>query len=136
MKERAMQGFVGDIEHLTERNSDFRRVLYTGKRMQLVLMSIPPGGEIGEEVHREEDQFIRVEEGSGEVSIDGTRTKLEEDMAAVIPAGARHNVRNTGAKPLKLYTLYGPPHHADGTVQATKAEADASEQHFDGRTTE
>ncbi len=132
----AKKGFVGDIEKLTEENEDFRRVLYTGKHVQLVLMCIPVGGEIGEEVHEEVDQFIRVEEGEGEVIIDGVATPIEDDFAIVIPAGARHNVVNKGSKPLKLYTLYGPPEHKDGTVHRTKAEADASHEHFDGTTTE
>jgi mannose-6-phosphate isomerase-like protein (cupin superfamily) len=131
-----MKGFIDDIEKRTEQNSDFRRVVYTGKYLQLVLMSIPVGGEIGEEVHDDTDQFFRLEDGAGEVSIDGARTPLREDMAVVVPAGARHNVRNTGKEPLKLYTIYGPPHHADKTVHATKAEADAHEEHFDGKTTE
>lgn len=131
-----MKGFVDDIEHRTEENSDFRRVLYTGKHLQLVLMSLRPGEEIGEEVHEDRDQFFRIEKGKGEVSIDGARTKVEDDMAIVVPAGARHNVRNTGDEPLRLYTIYGPPEHADGTVRATKADAQASEEHFDGKTTE
>ncbi len=131
-----MKGFVGDIEERTEDNSDFRRVLYTGRQMQLVLMALQPGEEIGEEVHRDRDQFFRVEEGSGEVWIDGARTPIRGDMAIVVPAGSRHNVRNTGDGPLKLYTLYAPPEHADATVHATKADASASEEHFDGRTTE
>lgn len=131
-----MKGFVDDIEDKTERNADFRRVLYTGKQMQLVLMAIPPGEEIGEEVHDDRDQFFRVEEGEGELWIDGVRKRIESDWAMVVPAGARHNVRNTGDKPLKLYTLYAPPEHVDGTVHATRAEAEASEEHFDGRTTE
>lgn len=131
-----MKGFVDDIEHSTKENSDFRRVLYTGKNLQLVLMSLQPGEDIGEEVHDDRDQFFRVETGNGEVSIDGRRTKLEDDMAVIVPAGARHNVRNTGEKPLKLYTIYGPPEHLDRTVHVTKADADASEEHFDGKTTE
>jgi mannose-6-phosphate isomerase-like protein (cupin superfamily) len=131
-----MRGFVDDIEDRTEENEDFRRVLYTGKNLQLVLMALRPGEEIGEEVHDDRDQFFRVEKGEGEVSIDGKRTKVESDFAIVVPAGARHNVRNTGDEPLKLYTIYAPPEHVDGTVHATKAAADASEEHFDGRTTE
>lgn len=131
-----MRGFVGDIEEQTEENSDFRRVLYTGRQMQLVLMALQPGEEIGEEVHHDRDQFFRVEEGSGEVWIDGVRTPIRSDMAMVVPAGARHNVRNTGDAPLKLYTLYAPPEHADATVHRSKADAAASEEHFDGRTTE
>ncbi len=131
-----MKGFIDDIEALTEGNTDFRRVLYTGKMLQLVLMSLMPGEEIGEEVHDDRDQFFRVEEGSGEISIDGKVTAIEDDIAMIVPAGARHNVRNTGNEPLRLYTIYAPPEHVDGTVQKTKAEADASGEHFDGRTTE
>lgn len=131
-----MKGFVADIEELTEENSDFRRVLYTGKHLQLVLMAIQPGEEIGEEVHTDRDQFFRVEKGKGEVWIDGNRSKVKGDDAIIVPAGARHNIVNTGHKPLQLYTLYAPPEHRDGTVRATKAEAEAAEEHFDGKTTE
>ena len=131
-----MRGFVDDIEKLTEFNSDFRRVLYTGTNMQLVLMAIAPGEEIGEEVHPDRDQFFRIEDGDGEVIIDRKRTAIHSDMAIIVPAGARHNVKNTGEKPLKLYTLYAPPEHRDGTVHATKAQARSSEEHFDGRTSE
>ena len=131
-----MKGFVADIEELTEENGDFRRVLYTGKNLQLVLMAIEPGGEIGEEIHADRDQFFRVEEGKGEVVIDGHRSKIKADDAIIVPAGARHNVINTGDKPLRLYTLYAPPEHRDRTVHPTKADADASEEHFDGKTTE
>jgi mannose-6-phosphate isomerase-like protein (cupin superfamily) len=131
-----MKGFVDDIEGRTEKNRNFRRVLYTGKHMQLVLMALRPAQEIGEEVHADRDQFFRVESGRGEVWIDGTRTKIGSGVAIVVPAGARHNVKNTGAKPLKLYTLYAPPEHADKTVHATKAAAEAHEEHFDGKTTE
>src|SRR5690242_19786452 len=98
-----MKGIVDDIEALTLGNDDFRRVVYTGKEMQLVLMTLPPGGDIGEEVHPDRDQFFRVEEGDGEVLIDGKWTKFSDDWAFVVPSGARHNVRNTGQKPLKLY---------------------------------
>jgi mannose-6-phosphate isomerase-like protein (cupin superfamily) len=129
-----MKGFVGDIEEMTEENSDFRRVLYTATQMQLVLMALRPGEEIGEETHKDRTQFFRVEEGSGEVWIDGTRTKIKSDTAIIVPAGARHNIRNAGEEPLKLYTLYAPPEHVDGTVHVTKA--DASEEHFDGKTSE
>jgi mannose-6-phosphate isomerase-like protein (cupin superfamily) len=129
-----MKGFVDDIEKLTERNADFRRVVYTGRHLQLVLMALAPGQEIGEEVHETHDQFLRVEQGSGEVVIDGRRHAVEADYAVMVPAGARHNVVNTGREPLKLYTLYGPPEHRDGVVHRTRA--DANEEHFDGRTTE
>ena len=131
-----MKGFVDDIEDLTESNKDFRRVLYTGKHLQLVLMSLKPGEEIGEEVHDTHDQFFRIEKGKGEVWIDGAKTKVKADFAIIVPAGARHNVINTGDKALRLYTLYGPPEHRDGIVRPTKAEADASEEHFDGVLTE
>ena len=131
-----MKGYVDDIEKLTEENGDFRRVLYTGKEMQLVLMALKPGEEIGSEVHEDRDQFFRVEAGRGEVVIDGNTTPVRADMAIIVPAGARHNVRNTGEAPLKLYTLYAPPEHREGTVHATKADADADHEHFDGTTTE
>ena len=131
-----MNGFVADIEELTEENSDFRRVLYTGKNLQLVLMAIRPGQEIGEETHTDRDQFFRVEKGRGEVWIDGHRSKIKSDDAIIVPAGARHNIVNTGEKPLRLYTLYAPPEHRNGTVHATRADADAADEHFDGKTTE
>ncbi|MDP1631322.1 MAG: cupin domain-containing protein [Caulobacter sp.] len=131
-----MKGFVDDIEDLTETNTDFRRVLYTGKHLQLVLMSLKPGEEIGEEVHDDHDQFFRIEEGHGEVWIDGKRTTIKGDDGIIVPAGATHNVINTGVKPLKLYTLYGPPDHREGVVHATKAAAAADDEHFDGTTTE
>ena len=131
-----MKGYIANIEARTEENRDYRRVLYTGRNMQLVLMALQPGEEIGEEVHGDGDQFFRVEQGAGEVWIDGIRTRVEGDMAIVVPAGAKHNIRNTGEQPMKLYTLYAPPEHADGIVHATKAEAEASEEHFAGQTTE
>ena len=131
-----MKGFIGNIEDLTVENRDYRRVLYTGRHLQLVLMTLQPREDIGEEVHGDTDQFFRVEAGRGEVLIDGKRTEIESEMAIVVPAGARHNIRNTGNEPLQLYTLYGPPEHEDGVVQHTKADAMASEEHFAGRTTE
>lgn len=130
----SFKGFAGDIEELTEQNSDYRRVLYTGKNLQLVLMSLRPGEEIGEEVHDEGDQFFRFEQGNGEVHINGRVTRVEADDAVVIPGGARHNVVNTGKEPLRFYTVYGPPEHRDGVMHRTKAEA--REEHFDGKTTE
>lgn len=131
-----MKGFVDDIEKLTEDNDDFRRVLYTGKNLQLVLMAIQPGEDIGEEVHEDRDQFFRIETGEGEVRIDGVANKVKADDGIVVPAGAKHNVVNSGSGPLKLYTLYGPPEHIEGTVHRTKKDADAAHEHFDGRTTE
>jgi mannose-6-phosphate isomerase-like protein (cupin superfamily) len=104
--------------------------------MQLVLMSLQPGEDIGEEIHDEVDQFFRVEKGKGEVFIDGRTTTVESDMAIIVPAGARHNIRNTGEQLLQLYTLYAPPEHEDGTVRLTKADAEASSEHFEGVTTE
>lgn len=131
-----MKGFVDDIEELTEGNEDFRRVLYTAKHVQLVLMALRPGEEIGEEVHEDRDQFFRVEKGKGEIWIDGVASRIKSDMAMLVPAGARHNIKNTGDKKLKLYTIYAPPEHADGVVHPTKADADAAHEHFDGKTTE
>jgi mannose-6-phosphate isomerase-like protein (cupin superfamily) len=131
-----MQGFVDDIEKLTEQNDDFRRVLYTGHNLQLVVMAIEPGDEIGEEVHDDRDQFFRIEEGEGEIWIDGVCHKVKADHGIIVPQGARHNVISTGDEPLRLYTIYGPPEHADGTVHATCDDASASHEHFDGVTTE
>ena len=131
-----MKGFVDDIEKLTEENDKFREVLYTGKNIQLVLMALKPGEEIGEEVHDGHDQFFRFETGTGEVIIDDVVTKIKSDDGVIVPAGAKHNVVNTGSETLRLYTIYGPPEHADGTVHKTKAEADASHEEFDGKTTE
>ena len=129
-----MQGYLDDIERATLDNEDYRRVLYTGRHLQLVLMTLQPGEEIGEEVHEDHDQFFRVEKGKGEVWIDGVKTKVKADFAIIVPAGARHNVINTGDKALRLYTLYGPPEHRDGVVAKTKA--DVVEEHFDGVLTE
>ena len=131
-----MKGFVENIEQLTTGNMHFRRVVYTGKHLQLVLMTLKPGEEIGAEVHEGHDQFFRVESGTGEVIIDGDRRSIADDDAIIVPAGARHNVVNTGSEPLQLYTLYAPPEHRDGVVHPTKAEADASDEHFDGTTSE
>ena len=121
------KGFIADIEDQTEENRDFRRVLYTGPHMQLVLMSLAPGEDLGEEVHETTDQFFRVEEGKGQVVIDGHETRIESDIAIIVPAGTRHNVKNTGQKPLRFYTLYAPPEHPDGTVHRTKADAEKAE---------
>ncbi len=131
-----MKGFHDDIEQLTTGNSDFRRVLYTGHNLQLVLMTLPPGCDIGAEVHEDRDQFFRFEEGSGDVDIDDNTYKVVDGSGIIVPAGARHNVRNTGEAPLKLYTIYGPPEHVDGIVRATKADADAAPEEWDGKTTE
>ena len=131
------KGFVGNIEEITEGNTNFRKVLYTAKHSQLVVMSIAAGGEIGEEVHKDNDQFFRVEEGEGKLMIDGNEQVFSSGFAIVVPAGARHNVINTSPdKPLKLYTLYAPPHHKDGIVHTTKEEAEKSSEEFDNVTTE
>ncbi len=131
-----MKGFIGDIESLTEDNKNFRRVLYTGKNLQLVLMTLKAGEEIGEEIHEDRDQFFRIEKGMGYVLIDGKKNNVKEDDAIIVPAGAGHNVVNTGEKPLMFYTIYGPPEHVEGTIHRTKADADAASEHFDGNTTE
>jgi mannose-6-phosphate isomerase-like protein (cupin superfamily) len=131
-----VKGYCDNIEKRTVENEDFRRVLYTGHNLQLVLMTLPPGCDIGEEVHENRDQFFRIEEGTGSVDIDGVENHVEDDFAVIVPAGARHNVRNTGSQPLRLYTIYGPPEHLDGLVKATKAEAEAAHEEWDGKTTE
>jgi mannose-6-phosphate isomerase-like protein (cupin superfamily) len=130
-----MKGFVKNIELLANANTDFRRVLYTAKHCQLVLMALQPKEEIGAEVHTL-DQFFRVEEGSGEAVLDGVRTAIRAGFAVVVPAGSEHNIVNTGTVPLKLYTLYSPPNHRDGIVHGTRSEAEADDEHFDGKTTE
>lgn len=131
-----MKGYINNIEKETKENINFRKVLYTAKNTQLVVMHLNPGEEIGEETHTL-DQFLRVEEGSGVVILDDVETKVEDDFAIIVPAGAKHNVINTGNEAMKLYTLYSPPEHKDGTIHMTKADAVADEgDHFDGKTTE
>lgn len=130
-----MKGFVQDIEALTTANVEFRRVLYTARNCQLVLMALNPKEEIGAEVHKL-DQFFRVEEGTGEAVLDGVRMPIQAGFAVLVPAGAKHNIVNTGSVPLKLYTLYAPPNHRDGVVHHTRDEAQADEEAFDGKTTE
>ncbi|MBI5022672.1 MAG: cupin domain-containing protein [Candidatus Magasanikbacteria bacterium] len=132
-----MNGFVSNIEKSTLENSNFRKVLYSSKHSQLVLMSLAPNEEIGMEVHPGNDQFFRFEKGQGKCIIDGHEYDVSDGVAVVVPAGAQHNVINTsGAEELKLYTIYSPAHHQDGIVRATKAEAVANEAEFDGVTTE
>lgn len=132
-----MKGFKENIEELTVENSNFRKVLYTGKHSQLVLMSLAPNEEIGMEVHEENDQFFRFEKGQGKVVIDGNEYDVSDGDAVVVPSGAEHNVVNTSdAEELKLYTIYSPAHHKDGIVRATKEEAESNEAEFDGETTE
>ena len=130
-----MKGFVQDIEALAVGNADFRRVLYTAEHCQLVLMALRPGEEIGAEVHTL-DQFFRVEAGAGVAVLDGVRTPIRAGFAVVVPAGTNHNIINTGSVPLKLYTLYAPPNHRDGVVHHTRPEAEADDEHFDGKTSE
>ncbi len=133
-----MKGYCDNIERRTVENDNFRQVLYTGEHLQLVVMTLPPGCDIGEEVHDDRDQFFRFEEGKGVVDIDGVENPVEDDFAVIVPAGARHNVRNTGSEPLRLYTVYGPPEHMDGVIHATKADAEARhhDEEWDGGTTE
>jgi len=130
-----MKGFVQDIAAITSRNRDFRRVLYTGAHCQLVVMSLGPSEDIGEEVH-DVDQFFRIESGTGSVVIGENTTPLQGGSAIVVPAGARHNIINGSAVPLQLYTIYAPPHHRDGVVHHLRRDADADHEHFDGVTTE
>lgn len=130
-----MHGFIKNIDTLTVENSDFRRVLYTAKSCQLVLMSLKPGEDIGMETHQL-DQFFRVEEGSGEATLDGVTTKIGDGFAVLVPAGAKHNIVNTGAGPLKLYTIYSPPNHREGVVHHSRAAAMKDDEEFEGTTTE
>lgn len=130
-----MKGFVGNIETLSEANATFRTVLYTAKSCQLVIMSLNVGEDIGMEVHQL-DQFFRVEEGSGKAVLDGVATPISAGFAVLVPAGTQHNIVNTGATALKLYTLYAPPNHRDGVVHATRADALADSEHYDGKPTE
>lgn len=130
-----MKGFVKNIEGLAIKNSEFRQVLYTAKHCQLVLMALKPQEDIGAEVHKL-DQFFRVEEGSGEVVLDGVTTAVSDGFAVLVPAGTKHNIINTGKTPMKLYTLYAPANHKDGIIHHTRADAEADNEHFDGKTTE
>ena len=130
-----MKGFNTNIEKDTKENTNFRKVLYTGKHSQLVLMSLKPKEEIGMEVHNGNDQFFRFEQGRGVVIIDGTEYEVKDGSALIVPAGAQHNVVNTSDTDLKLYTIYSPANHKDGVVRATKAEA-ADGPEFDGQTSE
>lgn len=132
-----MKGFHSNIEKDTLGNDDFRRVLYTGRHSQLVLMCLQPREEIGMEIHPDNDQFFRFEKGNGKCIIDGNEYEVTDGDAIIVPAGAKHNVINTSTKAeLKLYTLYSPAHHQDGIVRKTKKEAEATTEEFDGATTE
>ena len=130
-----MKGFIKDIESIVDKNDAFRRVLYTAKNCQLVVMALKPKEDIGEEVHTL-DQFFRIEEGTGEAVLDGVHMPISAGFVVLVPAGARHNIINTGSSPLKVYTLYAPPNHRDGVVHQTRADAEADNEHFDGKTTE
>ncbi|KKS18984.1 MAG: hypothetical protein UU78_C0097G0006 [Candidatus Roizmanbacteria bacterium GW2011_GWC2_41_7] len=132
-----MKGFVQNIEKATLENDNFRKVIYTAKHSQIVLMSLLPGEEIGEEVHDTLDQFFRFEKGQGKAVINGVESDIGDGSAVIIPAGTKHNIINTSqADSLKLYTIYSPPNHADGTIHQTKEEAEASDEHFDGKLSE
>lgn len=132
-----MKGFKSNIEKDTLENNNFRKVLYTGKHLQLVLMCLKPGEDIGEETHPGNDQFFRFESGSGKCMIDERVYAVTDGDVVVIPAGAKHNIINTDAKTdLKMYTLYGPPNHKDQVIRATKEDAEKMKEEFDGKTTE
>lgn len=124
-----MNGFVGNIEELTLSNDFFRKVIFTAQHEQLVVMSIVPNGEIGKEVHEITDQFLRIEQGEGKVIMNGQEQAIKDGDAIIVPAGTEHNVINTSSEvSLKLYTVYSPPHHKDGTIHKTKEEADKDTQ--------
>lgn len=131
-----MKGYITNIEKDSLENNNFRKVLYTAKYSQLVLMSLKPDEEIGEEVHNL-DQFIRIEKGKGKAVLNGQETEIEDGSAIVVPAGTAHNIINTSAEEeLKLYTIYSPPNHKDGTIHTTRDEAAQDDEHFDGKISE
>lgn len=130
-----MKGYVKNIEDIAVKNEEFRRVVYTARNCQLVVMALKPHEDIGMEVHKL-DQFFRVEEGTGEAVLDGVHTMITAGFAILIPAGTNHNIINTGSGPMKLYTIYAPPNHRDGVVHHTRAEAESDKEQFDGKTTE
>jgi mannose-6-phosphate isomerase-like protein (cupin superfamily) len=130
-----MKGFVQDLENFAIQNNEFRRVLYTARYCQLVVMALKLSEEIGAEVHKL-DQFFRVEEGNGEAVLDGVRTAISAGFTVFVPARTKHNIINTGAAPLKLYTRYAPPNHRDGVIHRTRTDAEADSEHFDGKTSE
>ena len=131
-----MKGFNSNIEKDTLENENFRKVLYTGKHLQLVLMTLKVGEDIGSEIHAANDQFFRFESGSGKCVIDENEYKVKDGDVIVVPAGARHNVINIGVDELKMYTIYGPPNHQDGTIRNTKEDAEKMDEKFDGKTSE
>ena len=130
-----MMGFVQNIESLAVENVNFRKVIYTAKNSQLVLMSLKPQEDIGAEIHKV-DQFFRVEEGAGEAVLNGARTAIQAGFAVLVPAGVNHNIINTGTVPMKLYTLYAPPNHRDGVIHKSRSDAEGDTEHFNGKTTE
>lgn len=130
-----MKGYIANIEQLSLENDNFRKVLYTTNQSQLVLMSLKPGEDIGEEIH-DVDQFLRIEQGTGQAILNGETHEVADGSSIVVPVGVKHNVINTGSEPMKLYSLYMPPHHRDGTIHTTKAEAESDDEHFDGKTSE
>lgn len=131
------KGYKDNIEKLTVENTNFRKVLYTGEQIQLVLMSLKPGEDIGAEVHPDNDQFFRIDSGTGKVIINETEYEVTDGDAVIVPRGAEHNVINTSdSADLKLYTIYAPPHHKDAIIRPTKAEAESNEADFDGQTSE
>ena len=130
-----MKGFVQNIESLAVENLNFRKVIYTAKNSQLVLMSLKPQEDIGAEIHKV-DQFFRVEEGAGEAVLNGARTAIQAGFAVLVPAGVNHNIINTGTVPMKLYTLYAPPNHRDGVIHKSRSDAEGDTEHFNGKTTE
>ena len=133
-----MLGWVGDIEGATLQNDSFRTVLFTGDHSQLTVMRLAPGEDIGREVHPQHDQFLRIEAGRARVELGTTRDEISEthdvgeDWAVIVPAGIWHNVVNVGDRDVKLYSLYAPPEHPDGTVHRTKQDAEHDEAHADG----
>lgn len=135
-KNSSIKGFKSNIENDTINNNNFRKILYTGKNLQLVLMSLKSGEEIGEETHNDNDQFFRFEKGEGKVIINDTEYEVKDGDAIIIPAGSKHNIINTNKEELKMYTIYSPPHHKDKIVRKTKKEAEENQIDFDGKTTE
>lgn len=131
-----MKGYVNNIEQLTLTNEYFRQVVYTAQHAQLTVMHLQPSEDIGEEVH-DVDQFLRIEKGNGRAVLNGVESKISDGSVVIVPAGVKHNIINdSNAEPIKLYTLYSPPHHRDGVVHKTRAETMNDSEHFDGKTTE
>lgn len=131
-----MNGYITNIEELTLRNDKFREVLYTAKNCQLTIMALKPSEDIGEEIH-DVDQFLRIEQGAGKATLDGIEQEISEGSVIIVPAGTKHNIINSSPTgPMKLYTLYTPPHHRDGVIHTTKEEAMNDTEHFDGKTSE